>query len=99
MTLVVLWMGALITAWVQHELGWPWWIWLGYAACAVWAVVTETASRQERTMTFHAVQDLLRRSERAEAERPDPTVGGRALLMVLALAGTAHVATGSHLLV
>ncbi len=91
MTLVVLWMGALITAWVQHELGWPWWIWVGYAVCAAWAIVIEVVYRQEHTMMFHALQDLRRQSGPARAERIDQTVGGRTRGVLLALASTAHV--------
>ena len=58
MTLLMLWMGALLTAWMREMLDWPWWIWLGYAACAAGAVTSRVVARRERTLMFHALLDL-----------------------------------------
>jgi hypothetical protein len=88
MTLVVLWMGALVTEWVRRELNWPWWVWLGYAAVAAWAIVLAMVRRQEQTMTLHALLDLRDRSRAEGAEKADPTFGGRPLFALVAAVGT-----------
>jgi hypothetical protein len=71
MTLVVLWIGALVTEWTRRELNWPWWVWLGYAACAAWAIVLAIVRRQERTMMLHALLDLRDRSQAERTEKAD----------------------------
>jgi hypothetical protein len=70
MTLVVLWIGALVTELVRRELDWPWWVWLGYAACATGAIIVAAVRRQEQTMMLHALLDLRDRSK-AEAEKAE----------------------------